>query len=149
MSRRAEREREFEEFALARTPGLYRSAWLLCRDRHAAEDLVQETLAKVYAKWHQPFTNIDNPAAYAHTALTRTFLSGRRKRSSSDERLFAQPPETSVADATEPVAAQVTIRQALAMLSSSDQAVIVLRYVEDLSVDEAARRLGTSPGAVK
>ena len=41
---------EFEEFALARTPHLYRAAWLLCGDRHQAEDLVQETLAKVYVR---------------------------------------------------------------------------------------------------
>ncbi len=39
---------DFEEFALARTPHLFRTAWLLTGDRHLAEDLVQETLAKMY-----------------------------------------------------------------------------------------------------
>lgn len=149
MSRRSAREREFEEFALACTPALYRSAWLLCGNRQAAEDLVQETLAKMYAKWHQPFGRIDNPTAYAHTTLTRTFLSGARKRSFRDERLFADLPETSLDDTTEPVAARLTIRQALEELSSIDQAVVVSRYLDDLSVAETARRLGISPGAVK
>lgn len=149
MSRRAEREREFEEFALARTPGLYRSAWLLCGDRHAAEDLVQETLAKIYAKWHQPFGRIENAGAYAHTTLTRTFLSGRRKRSASAERLFAELPEPGAVDATELLATGVMVRRALGQLSRTDQAVVVLRYLEDLSVSETAHRLGVSPGAVK
>ena len=74
---------EFEEFAYARTPHLLRSAWLLCGDVHQAEDLVQETLAKVYVRWHRRLGGrIDNPAAYAQTTLVRTFLSARRRRSS-------------------------------------------------------------------
>jgi DNA-directed RNA polymerase specialized sigma24 family protein len=44
--------REFEEFARARAPHLYRAAWLLCGEHHRAEDLVQETLAKVFQ--HMP-----------------------------------------------------------------------------------------------
>ncbi len=43
----------FEEFARARTPHLYRAAWLLCGHRAEAEDLVQETLAKVYVRMHR------------------------------------------------------------------------------------------------
>ena len=72
-------EQEFEEFALARTPQLSRSAWLLCGDRHQAEDLVQETLAKVYVRWRRPLgSRIDNPAAYA-----RSRRSSPRHRSAS------------------------------------------------------------------
>ena len=38
---------DFEEFALARAGDLHRQAWAMCGDPHGAEDLVQETLAKV------------------------------------------------------------------------------------------------------
>ncbi|HEX5919586.1 MAG TPA: sigma factor, partial [Nocardioides sp.] len=69
----ARTQEEFEEFALARTPQLYRAAWLLCGDAHRAEDLVQETLAKVYVRWHRRLGGpIEYPVAYAHTTLTRT-----------------------------------------------------------------------------
>jgi DNA-directed RNA polymerase specialized sigma24 family protein len=51
---RSRREREFEEFAHARAAPLYRSAWFFCGSHHQAEDLVQETLAKVCAQWHRP-----------------------------------------------------------------------------------------------
>jgi hypothetical protein len=58
------KDQEFEEFAHARLSHLHRSAWPLCRDRHQAEDLVQETLAKVYVRWRQRLARpIDNPAA--------------------------------------------------------------------------------------
>ena len=47
----AAREAEFTDFARARMPQLYRAAWLLCGERQRAEDLVQETLTKVYGRW--------------------------------------------------------------------------------------------------
>ena len=85
------RESEFEEFARARAPQLLRSAWLLCGDRHLAEDLVQETLAKVYVR----LARLDNPAAYAQTTLVRTYLSLRRRRSST-EQPYADLPDRAV-----------------------------------------------------
>jgi RNA polymerase sigma-70 factor (sigma-E family) len=139
----------FEEFAVARAPQLYRAAWLLCGDRHQAEDLVQETLAKVYVRWRRPFgARIENPAAYAQTALTRTFLSGRRRRS-SDERPYADLPDSAIADETDASDVRLALYDALASLAPADRAVLVLRYLDDLSVDEVASRMGVSPGAVR
>ncbi|MEO9321915.1 SigE family RNA polymerase sigma factor [Nocardioides sp. C4-1] len=139
----------FEDFARARTPALVRSAWLLCEDRHLAEDLVQDTLAKVFVRWDAPFRGpIDDPVAYAHTALTRTFLSSRRRRSST-ERPLEHLPERPVADATDATDLRLALAGALAGLAPADRAVLVLRYLEDLSVDETAARMGLSPGAVR
>lgn len=136
---------DFEEFALARSGDLYRQAWALCGDRHAAEDLVQETLAKVYVKWRR----IDTPYAYSQQTLLRTYLSRRRRRSSS-EQPWAETPEA--ADPRDPMAEsdlRISLREALGQLTRLDRAVLVLRYLEDLSVAETAERLALSPGAVK
>lgn len=142
------REGEFEEFAQARAAQLYRSAWLLCGSHHQAEDLVQETLAKVYAKWQRPFGRIDNPAAYAQTALTRTFLNSRRRRS-SDERMFAAVPDQPTADPADGSDVRLSLMDVLAELPAQDRSVLVLRYFEDLSVEEVATRMGLSAGAVR
>lgn len=140
---------EFEEFARARTPQLLRSAWLLCGDRHGAEDLVQETLAKVYVRWHRRLgARIENPAAYAQTALVRTFLSSRRRRSSG-ELPYADVPEQVGVDHADATDLRSVLVQALEGLAPLDRAVLVLRYLEDLSVAEVADRMGTSPGAVR
>lgn len=150
--RRPSFEEEFADFATARAPQLYRSAWLLCGDHHLAEDLVQETLANLYARWRKPLGGrIDNPAAYAQTTLTRVFLSNRRRRSSS-EQPFAEFPQGHVPeapDAGERAADRVLLREALGELADADRAVLVLRYLEDLSVAETADRMGVSPGAVR
>jgi RNA polymerase sigma-70 factor (sigma-E family) len=140
---------EFEEFALARTPQLYRSAWLLCGERHQAEDLVQETLAKVFVRWNRRFgAPIDNPAAYAQTALVRTFLSARRRRSST-ELAYADVPERAGPDPAAASDLRLALVAALAGLAPLDRTVLVLRYLEDLSVGEVAERLGVSEGAVR
>lgn len=138
-------EAEFTAFATARTPALYRSAWMLCGDRHTAEDLVQETLAKVYVAWRR---SIENPAAYAQTTLVRTFISRRRQRSSS-ELAYADLPDVPGNDPSSATDLRMQLQEALGSLAPLDRAVVVLRYLEDLPVEEVAARLGLSPGAVK
>ena len=138
---------EFEEFAVARTPQLYRAAWLMCGDAHRAEDLVQETLAKVYVRWHRRLgAPIEHPVAYAHTTLARTYISAQRRRS-NHETPIEHLPETS--DGRGDAATGLALRAALDELAPMDRAVLVLRYLEDVSVADTADALGVSPGAVR
>ena len=134
---------EFEQFARDVAAPLYRTAWLLAADGHLAEDLVQESLARIYRAWP---VNADNPVAYSRRVLVRVFLSWRRRRSSS-ERPTADLPERPVYDSD--AALRRTLLDALLTLSDSDRAVIVLRYLADRSVEEVAHDLGRSPGAVR
>jgi len=140
---------EFEEFAHASASHLLRSAWLLCGDRHQAEDLVQETLAKVYVRWHRRLGGpIENPAAYAQTTLIRTFLSARRRRSSG-ELPYADVPDAAQPDRSVDSELQLDVAEALAGLAPADRAVLVLRFLQDRSVSETAQLLGVSDGAVR
>ncbi len=137
--------RDFEEFALARSGALYRQAWALSGDRHGAEDLVQETLAKVFVKWRR----IDTPYAYAQRTLMRTYLSGRRRRSSTEQSWAEVPEDVDTCDPSALSDLRMSLQDALAELSPLDRAVLVLRHLEDLSVAQTADQLGLSPGAVK
>nr|WP_300047888.1 SigE family RNA polymerase sigma factor [uncultured Nocardioides sp.] len=140
-------QEEFEEFAVARTPQLYRAAWLMCGDAHRAEDLVQETLAKVYVRWHRRLGGpIEHPVAYAHTTLTRTYISAQRRRSNHETPVDDLPEgveQRGDADTT------LALRAALAQLAPLDRAVLVMRFLEDVSVADTADALGLSPGAVR
>jgi RNA polymerase sigma-70 factor (sigma-E family) len=139
-------ETEFTEFATASSPRLYRSALLLCGDRHLAEDLVQETLARVYVRMHRTLGRIENLQAYAQTALVRIFISSRRRRSSGEIAVDAVPETRTTAPDDD---LRVTLGAALAALAPLDRAVIVLRYLDDRTVAEVATALGLSEGAVK
>lgn len=132
---------DFEEFARARIPHLYRTAWLLTGDRHHAEDLVQDTLANLLRTWHR----IDNPGAYARTAMVRTFVSQRRRKSWS-ERPTAEMPEQ-VERAGDPEL-RLALQSALGELAPLDRAVLVLRFFEDRSVEQVALDLGKNASAI-
>ena len=54
-------EEEFMAFAAARTAPLFRSACVLTSgDAHLAEDLVQDTLGRMYANWRK-IAQVDDP----------------------------------------------------------------------------------------
>ena len=134
----------FRAFAVAHLRTLHRSAMYLVGDPHLAEDLVQEALARVYVAWSS--RPIEHPSAYAHTTLTRVFLSSRRRRSSAEYPVDTVP-EGSYDDSD--LATRLDLQRALARLSARDRAIVVLRYLEDRSVDDVARALDLSPGNVR
>jgi RNA polymerase sigma factor (sigma-70 family) len=78
--------------------------------------------------------------------LVRTFLSQRRKRSWGERPTAALPDHGYEAD--DP-GLRLTLLDGLARLSQKDRAVLVLRYWEDRSVEEASDALGITPGAVR
>ncbi|GAA2129880.1 SigE family RNA polymerase sigma factor [Actinomadura napierensis] len=135
----------FQEFAAAHSADLFRTARLLCKDWHLAEDLVQTTLGKLYASWRR-VQRADSPEAYARTVLTRTYLSHLRK-SSNRETPRERLPDAVAAESDR--ALRMTLLDALAGLPARDRAVLVLRYWEDQSVEDVASALRLSPGAVR
>ncbi|MGW7065089.1 SigE family RNA polymerase sigma factor [Streptomyces sp. NPDC054904] len=142
----------FREFAAGRSGHLYRSACLLAGgDTHLAEDLVQETLGRMYLVWGR-ISPIDNPAAYAQTVLVRAFLTHQRRRSTG-ERPVEEFPEQftgpgTAAGGADP-ALRLTLLEALGRLAPKDRAVLVLRYWEDRSVEETADAMDVSSAAVR
>ncbi|MCF3129364.1 SigE family RNA polymerase sigma factor [Streptomyces olivochromogenes] len=136
----------YAEFAAARAGHLYRSACLLTAgDTHLAEDLVQETLGRLYVRWGR-VSRVGNPAGYAQTVLTRTFLAHQRRRSSTERATDVLPDVPYSADDT---SLRLTLLQALARLPAKDRAVVVLRYWEDRSIEETADAMNASSAAVR
>jgi RNA polymerase sigma-70 factor (sigma-E family) len=134
----------FEEFARDTATMLQRTAWLLTRDAHASEDLVQETLAKMYVVWTRR-RPIDNPAAYARTVLVREFISRRRRRSSTEVVTDTLPEHGTDQDRS----ATLALRAAMSDMDPRDQAVLVLRYFVDRTVAEVADDLHLTESAVR
>ena len=145
MDGRSRGDAAFRAFAVAAGPPLFRSALLLSGDWHLAEDLVQDTLARMYRMWGG-IGRIDNPAAYAQSVLVRQFLSHRRRRSSG-ERPSEHLPETAAGGPDADL--RLSLVAALAQLQKRDRAVVVLRYLADRSVEQVAIDLGRTPSAVK
>src|SRR3954465_12670761 len=83
---------EFDSWLVAREPALQRTAHLLTGDVHAAQDLVQTTLAKLYLRWDR-IRLADNVDAYARKALVNEFRSAWRRPVRRAEQVVEQVPE--------------------------------------------------------
>lgn len=112
-----------------------------------AEELAQETLARVYLSWDR-VRGLERPQAWAyHVAINLSRSLVRRKL--AELRALARAggdPEAAEAIETADVLA---VRQAVARLARSQRLVVLLRYFAGLSVAETAEALGLSQGTVK
>jgi RNA polymerase sigma-70 factor (sigma-E family) len=136
---------DFTEFAEAELARLRRTAYLLCGDWHAAEDLTQIALTKTLLAWRR-ISKRENAHAYAHRTLVNAYLGQRRTRKSGEIPLDTLPDHTGQPGTAE---LRLVLLDALATLPAQARAVVVLRYWEDLSVDQVAGILRCSPGNVK
>lgn len=140
---------DFHAYATDRLPVLRRWAYTMCGDPHQADDLVQETLTTVYAKWSR-VSQADNVNGYVHRMLIRTFLDDRRRgwwkvRLAGDTALERRdrPVQTAGVEDRE------ILRAALHRLTPAQRSVLVLRFLCDQSVADVARQLGCSEGTIK
>ena len=135
----------YHEFATARAGQLFRVAFLMCGNWHEAEDLTQTTLAKLFVSWNR-VRRQDSIEAYARRVMVNAFLSQRRLKQ-SQEMPFAtvEPGSAPCVDAD----LRMTLIAALRQLPLRSRAVVVLRYLEDHSIESVAEQMATTPAAVK
>jgi RNA polymerase sigma-70 factor (sigma-E family) len=138
------RDEEFSDYATARQQAMYRQAYLLCGNADAAQDLVQTTLLKLYRSWPK-VVKADNLVAYGHKTMVRAYLDGQR-RWRRERDWHARPDGAAARNSAD---LRVTLLAALAELPPRARAVIVLRYWEDLSIEQTAEALGCAAGTVK
>lgn len=132
----------FEEFVESVQAPLLRMAVALTGDIFEAQDLLQATLARCWLKWDR-VNSAHHRTAYAKKVLYTTFISERRHRR---PRLVAEAPDAMAADIT---GFDEDLFRALRALPPRQRAVIVARYLEDLSEKAAAEQLGCSVGTIK
>jgi RNA polymerase sigma-70 factor (sigma-E family) len=136
----------FEDFVVARSRHLQRTAYLLTRDHHLAQDLVQTTYAKVWPAWSR--IGGDDPEAYVRRVMVNTYTSWWRRKWRG-ETPTEELPEAGRLGEQGRIDDRAGLWAALGRLPARQRAVVVLRYFEDLSESETARLLGCSPGNVK
>ncbi len=133
----------FETWARARQQTLVRWAYVVTGDFQRAEDLVQEALVRAATRWDT--LRDGNPDAWVRTVVFRENVSWWRRH--RRERLTAEPFAGHAPGAD--TEAAVVLHAALARLTRGQRAVLVLRYVADLSVADTAATLGVTEGTVK
>jgi RNA polymerase sigma-70 factor (sigma-E family) len=146
--RRSAEEDEFHAFAAAFGPTLVRAAYLLLRDRDAADDVVQSTLLRTFRRWRHARST---PEAYSRRVLInvcRDHWRHQRRHPVADPANEDRLIDEGVSPAEE-IDGRLALADALASLPAQQREVLVLRFFLDLSVPETAQVVGVAEGTVK
>ncbi|BCJ72310.1 hypothetical protein CS0771_18540 [Catellatospora sp. IY07-71] len=138
---------DFDQYVRARSGSLVGFAYLLCRDRHLAEDLVQEVLARAYHRWDR--IEADNPDVYLRRALVWANSSWWRRLSHRERPHGSTPDGAGDEDFVQRHAVRDELWALLGALPRRQRTVLVLRYFEDLDDERIAELLDCSPATVR
>jgi RNA polymerase sigma-70 factor, ECF subfamily len=142
-------------FSKSPSPGdvdrLFRAAYALAGSRHDAEDLVQETFARVFAR-PRIVRRQDDPR-YLLRALRNTWIDQLRERAARPQTSGGDALEWLVDDTADPgggAALEVrAVYAAIGELTPKLREAVVAVDVLGLSYKEAARALGTRQGTLQ
>lgn len=165
---------DLETLAAQRGSVLVGYAYTLCGDVRQAEDLVQEALVKYCSRLVRPGgrrgraapgmravpldenvpddstqTSVEHAEAYVRRTVLNLYLDGwrRRKRWAEIEPRVATDDRVRFPDSG--ITARADVVQALTRLTPRQRACVVLRYQEDMTIEQVADTLGNAPGTVK
>jgi RNA polymerase sigma-70 factor (sigma-E family) len=140
-------DEDFSTFVAARWTSLVRVAVYLGCSPTEAEDLVQTTLLRCYRAWPR-VRSADRVDAYVHRALVTTLAKSRRRLWRGEVPTSELPDETG-RDASADSDARADLHRALQRLSPDHRAVLVLRFIGDLTEQQTADALNVPIGTVK
>ncbi|MGI5245350.1 SigE family RNA polymerase sigma factor [Dactylosporangium sp. CA-139066] len=135
-------------YVSARLPALHRAAYLLCAgDSHRADDIVQNTITKLYQHWKR-VSRTENIDAYVHRMLVHAVIDEKRAAWSRVS-LFAAAADVPAAEPHTDVDERDRLVAALRQLPPRQRAVLVMRFLLDRPIEEVAEALNCSIGTVK
>ena len=146
--RAAQRDDDFTAYLQARQPSLLRTAYLLTGDRHQAEDLVQNALAKLYLSWDK-VRDRGSMDGYVRRIMVNENNSLWRRAWKRREFATDEVPESTPSYDEYDDGRSGELWDLVQTLPRKARAVLVLRYYEELTEAETADLLGISIGTVK
>jgi RNA polymerase sigma-70 factor (sigma-E family) len=141
-------EADFRAFVAYRQEALRRTAFLMCGDWHAADDLVQITLTKLYVVWPR-LTNAQPPDGYAYRVLANSAVDERRRPWRREVKVASITDWETVDSHAGQADDRMDMAAALNQLPQRQRVTLVLRFWADASVAETAQALSCSTGTVK
>ena len=142
---------DFEAFCLGQNASLIRMLTLYCGDVEVARDLTQETLARAWVHWKK-VRRMDRPDLWLRRVavnLANSQFRHRKVERSAPHRLSPSQQPAESCEHGGSTADRILVRDALAMLTDRQRTALILRYLDDLSVEQTAELMKCSPGTVK
>lgn len=136
-----------QRFCAAAWPRLVGAMSHYCGDVSVAEELVQEALLRACGRWAH-VSSLGSPEGWTYKVAVNLANSRWRRQRAERRARIHLGPATERADIA-PVETQLDVRAALRTLTEPQREAVILRYMLDLSAEQTAEVLGTTPGAVR
>jgi len=132
---------------LEHVPRLRRYARALLGERHAADDLVQDTLERAWRKFHlwRPGSDL---RAWLFSIMHNVFVNQVRTKRNDMERTMEELPTVAVRATQSDLLEVADVDRALRALSDDQREVLILVAVEEMTYEEVSRTLGIPIGTV-
>jgi RNA polymerase sigma factor (sigma-70 family) len=134
----------FDAFFAAESQTLFRRMWLVTRDRHEAEEIVQDAFLSLFERWDRA-TSWEDPTSYLYRTAFNTWKNRRRRAARAVRNALSSDP----GDEFEAADTRTIVGAALAHLSPRQRAAVVLTELLGFSSEEAARALGVRAVTVR
>jgi RNA polymerase sigma-70 factor, ECF subfamily len=135
----------FEEFFGEHHDDLFAAMWLITRDRHEAEEVMQDAFLRLWERWDR-VAGLEDPEGYLYRTAMNVFRSRRRRAVLAIRRLGRPSPPDDLLEAVE---RREILIQAMSSLTPRERAAVVLTDVLGFSSEEAGRSLGIKPATVR
>ena len=144
----------FRQLVMEHSHAMFRLAWRLTADEHAAEDIVQEAFIKAWRKIGE-FRMESSFKSWLHRITVNTAMDylrkhSRRKQFETEEPEWEAPDHTSMAaDTGHQIDISEQTRAAMMDLSDSERTALLLKHYEGHSIKEVAQIMDITTGACK
>jgi RNA polymerase sigma-70 factor, ECF subfamily len=137
----------FDAFFEREHHDLFGALLLVTRDRHEAEDLMQEAFLKVWERWERVGT-LEDPTGYLYRTAMNAFRMRYRRAAVAARRLL-QLVDPRSTDPLEEVESRDEIDRVLVRFTPRQRAALVLTELLGYSSEDAGRMLGIKPVTIR
>lgn len=139
---------EFKRIFLPCSNKLYLVAWRLTHNRQEAEDLVQETMLKLWTQ-RDKLNELKNSEAFSVRTLHNIFIDQHRKKhlaetDSPPEEMSLKANECDAAEMMQHKETEILVTKLIAKLPKQQCDIITLKDIDDFSYEEIAQQTGLS-----
>lgn len=127
---------------------VYSIAWQFLRDRVAADELAQDVFLQLHKNW----SRIESPVHlmfWLRKVATHRAIDAARKRKAQAETSLEETDEPTVLERVHDSFLSSYLQRMVASLPEKQRSVIVLRYQEEMELEEIAKMLSMNVSTVK
>jgi RNA polymerase sigma-70 factor, ECF subfamily len=136
---------EFEDFFQANHLSLFRALWLVTRNRHEAEEIMQDAFLRLWERWDRVASMAD-PAGYLYRTAMNVLRSRARRARVAVRLALGHRPED---DGMAAVEARDALVRGMGALTEGQRAAIVLTDLLGYQSEQAADVLGVRPSTIR